>query len=398
MRRATGKRAAPSHLPLIFMDGIPYSRAELASGNILPADQSASENTQAVLAFVRSWLQGNSQFVVHTSGSTGEPKAITLSSAQMIASARATGDALNLVAGEHALVCLPARYIAGRMMLVRGLVLELVMHLVAPTADPLEHLSPDLAIAFAAFVPLQLQTLLDVALVASSDSCFPEDTARAFRYRRLLEGMTAILVGGAPVTPALEAQIRLLSAPVYHTYGMTETATHVALRRLNGPEASPAFRPLAGVATGVDSRGCLQITGPMTGGIMLQTNDLVALEPDGSFRWLGRWDHVINSGGVKVHVETVEAALQRLAVEQRDLGLDRRRLFVAGLPDARLGEQVVLVVEGAPLHADQENQLLWALTQELDRHPAPRRLPYVPGFVKTPRDKLDRKATIGGGR
>jgi o-succinylbenzoate---CoA ligase len=398
MSKATGKLAAAFHLPLLFIDGIPYSRADLASGRILPADQSASENTQAALAFVRSWLQGDSQFVVQTSGSTGEPKAVTLTREQMTASALATGSALDLAAGEHALVCLPARYIAGRMMLVRGLALELVMHLVEPAADPLAHLSPDLAITFAAFVPLQLQTLLDIALVASSDSCFPEDTARAFRYRRLLEGMTAILVGGAPVTPAMEAQIRLLSAPVYHTYGMTETATHVALRRLNGPEASPAFRPLARVVTGVDTRGCLQIAGPMTGGITLQTNDLVALEPDGSFRWLGRWDHVINSGGVKVHVETVEAAVERLAIEQRELGLARRRFFVAGLPDARLGEQVVLIVEGAPLDADQETQLLWDLTQELDRHHAPRRVLYVPHFVETPSGKIDRKATIGSDR
>lgn len=392
--------ATPNHAlaaaepPQLSYQGVGWTQADLATDPPVATVEGSDAHGAAALAFCRSWLRGDNTFLVHTSGSTGEPKPIALTRAQLEASAMATGQALGLTAGDRALVCLPTQYIAGRMMLVRGLVLKLPMELVAPAADPFAGLAPGAAFAFAAFVPLQLQTLLDVALLASSDSCFPEDIAGAFRYRRLLDGMKAILVGGAPVNPTLENQIRQLSAPVYHTYGMTETATHVALRRLNGPDASPLFHPLPGVVTGVDARGCLHVAGPMTAGAVVQTNDLVQLEVDGAFRWLGRWDNVLNSGGVKVHVEAVEAAVARLAAEQRELGLARRRFFVAGTPDPRLGQVVTLFVEGTPLAADQEEQLRWAVAQELERFQAPRLVRYIARFAETPTGKVDRGATL----
>lgn len=358
------------------------------------ADSTAGEQINAVCAFSRAWLRGDDEFTVHTSGSTGAPKPIQLHRRQMIASARATGAALGLTAGMTALVCLPVQYIAGRMMLVRGFELGLNLAVVEPSADPLAGLPAEIAVDFAAFVPLQLQTLLDQALVAHNDSCFPDDTAQAFHYRQRLDAMRAILVGGGPVTSTLEAQIRQLAAPVYHTYGMTETATHVALRRLNGPGASSAFVPLPGVVTGVDARGCLHLRGPMTDDVVIQTNDLVELQPDGAFVWIGRWDNVINSGGVKVHVERVEAALAAIAADQPELGLARRRYFVAGLPDDRLGQVVTLVVEGVPLQDDQVQLLRWAASQALPRHHAPRQLIYAPRFVETPTGKIDRPATL----
>lgn len=357
-------------------------------------DPAAGEQVNAVRAFTRAWLRGDDEFAVQTSGSTGAPKPIPLRRRQMIASARATGAALGLTAGMTALVCLPVRYIAGRMMLVRGFELGLKLVIVEPAADPLAALPEAITIDFAAFVPLQIQTLLDQALVAHNDSCFPDDTAHAFQYRRRLDALHAILVGGAPLTPALATQLRQLAAPVYHTYGMTETATHVALRRLNGPSASSAFVPLPGVATGVDARGCLHLRGPMTDDVVIQTNDLVELQPDGAFVWIGRWDNVINSGGVKVHVESVEAVLATLAAEQPELGLARRRYFVAGLPDTRLGQIVTLVIEGAALDEDQAQQLHWVASQTLPRHHAPRQIIYAERFAETPTGKIDRAATL----
>jgi len=378
---------------MLWMDGR-WQRAEEVAASAL--DAAASEQVNAVREFAQAWRRGDDDFVVQTSGSTGAPKAITLRRRQLIASAHATGAALGLTAGMTALVCLPVRYIAGRMMLVRGLELDLDLVVVEPVADPLAALPTDLTIDFASFVPLQMQTLLDQALVAHNDSCFPDDTTHAFHYRRWLDALHAILVGGGPVAPGLETQIRQLAAPVYHTYGMTETATHVALRRLNGADAAPAFVPLPGIATGVDARGCLHLRGPMTNDVVIQTNDLVELQPDGAFVWIGRWDNVINSGGVKVHVESVEAAITTLAADQPELGLARRRCFVAGLPDARLGQAVTLVVEGAPLSDDQEMQLRWALSQSLPRHHAPRQIIYKSHFVTTPTGKIDRTASLAG--
>ena len=206
--------------------------------------------------------------------------------------------------------------------------------------------------------------------------------------------MKAILVGGGPIGPALEAAIRRLSVPVYHTYGMTETATHIALRRLNGAEASSAFVPLPRVELSVDDRGCLAIRGPMTADATLQTNDLVELRPDGSFLWLGRWDNVINSGGVKVQVEAVEQAIAAAGVRIADWPLAGRRYFVAGLPDERLGQVVALVVEGAALTPEQQTTVRGALDASLDRFWAPRAFVSVPHLVETPTGKIDRRASL----
>lgn len=375
----------------LWVDGRWRSVEEIAACDAAPA---AGEQINAVCAFSRAWLRGDDAFTVQTSGSTGAPRPIQLRRRQMIASARATGAALGLTAGMTALVCLPVQYIAGRMMLVRGFELGLDLVVIEPSADPLAELPEGIAVDFAAFVPLQMQALLDQALVAHNDACFPDDTTHSSRYRQRLDAMHAILVGGGPLTPALEMQIRQLSAPAYHTYGMTETATHVALRRLNGPDASPAFVPLPGVVTGVDARGCLHLCGPMTDDVEVQTNDLVELQPDGAFIWLGRWDNVINSGGVKVYVESVEAALAAIAADQPELGLARRRYFVAGLPDERLGQVVTLVIEGAALREDQAQQLRWAASQALPRYHAPRQVLYASHFAETPTGKIDRTATL----
>lgn len=359
-----------------------YSAAALAAG---PGDDPArSAHVAAALDFCRRWLAGQEEFTVHTSGSTGAPKPITLRREQMAASAAATGQALGLRPGMAALVCLPVRYIAGQMMLVRGLELGLAMTLVEPSGDPLASLPAAARFDFTAVVPLQLQTLL----------------AGPPSYRARLSGMTAILVGGAPVSAALEQQLASLAAPVWHTYGMTETATHIALRRLDGPDASPWFHPLPGVELDVDERNCLRLKGPMTLDRWLQTNDLVDLIPADAarftphaarFRWLGRWDNVINSGGVKVQVERVEAAVEQAWLA---LGLAERRCFVAGTPDARLGEAVTLIIEGAPLPAATQEALLAELTARVQRFERPRRVRYLLALAETASGKIDRAASL----
>lgn len=380
------------------LNGRAYDAAALRGWEEAAPEADRSELARQVLAFCRDWLRGDSAFRLHTSGSTGEPKPIDLTRRQMEASALATGAALGLEAGQSALVCLPTRYVAGRMMLVRGLVLGLHMTVVEPAADPFATLAPADRFDFTAVVPLQLQTLLDSALVAPADSCFGDATERAFAYRARLEAMRAILVGGGPVSPALETQISRLGAPVFHTYGMTETATHIALRRLNGPQASDRFYPLPGVELRLDGRGCLAIRGAMTADEWVQTNDSVDLDEDAagrlSFVWLGRWDNVINSGGVKVQVEQVEAAIEALRVQQPGWPLGARRCIVGGLPDERLGQVVTLVVEGEPLSPAAEAALSALLRGVLDRFALPRRFVYVPHFAETPTGKIDRGKTL----
>jgi non-ribosomal peptide synthetase component F len=259
-----------------------FTRNDLLATTAETIDGACDANARAALEFCRDWLAGQEDFIVQTSGSTGAPKPITLTRTQMIASAQATAAALSLAAGDPALVCLPTHYIAGRMMLVRGLVVGMPMTLVTPSANPLAAAPAGARFAFTAVVPLQLETLL---------------AADNPTVRSQLAGMKAILVGGGPLSPALTAAAQTCPSPIYHTYGMTETITHIALRRVNGADAGDAFTPLPGVHLRLDDRGCLAICGPMTAGAWVQSNDVVELLADNTFRWLGRSDNVINSGG-----------------------------------------------------------------------------------------------------
>lgn len=349
--------------------------ADLHAWSTANAPADLSDNDRQALTICHEWLSGATEFVVRTSGSTGDPKPITLRREQLIASARATGEALGLRPRCRALVCLPTGYIAGRMMLVRGLVLNLNMTVVEPSSDPFASLPSDTSFDFIAVVPLQLQVLLDG----------PPG------YLDRLNAMQAILVGGGPLSAALEARVQTLDAPVYHTYGMTETVTHVALRRLNGDEAASTFQPLPGVEIGIDTRGCLRVKGPMTLDLWIQTNDLVEMQDDRSFRWLGRWDTIINTGGVKVQVEQVESALEEAL---RGLGLGERRFFIGPLPDERLGHLVAAIVEGEPLGIETEAEIQAALRHRLDRFALPRCFVYLPSLAETPTGKIDRQASL----
>jgi O-succinylbenzoic acid--CoA ligase len=212
--------------------------------------------------------------------------------------------------------------------------------------------------------------------------------------------MKAVLIGGAPVSLGLEEQLQQVQAPFYHTYGMTETVSHIALRRLNGPQRSDHFVPFAEVALDVDTRGCLTITSALTRHATLETNDLVELHADGSFRWLGRIDNVINSGGVKVHIEQVERVLEAALLRYQGGVYAERRFFVAPLPHPRLGHVVVALIEGEPCGGDTALATAFATALRTSLRPAltpyeiPRQVFFVSQFFETPTGKIDRSATL----
>lgn len=361
----------------------------------------------SVNSFLTAWRNGQTEFVLHTSGSTGPPKPITLTQAQMQASAMLTGQTFGLTPGDRALVCLNTAYVAGTMMLVRGEVLGLELIIVEPTSNPLAGFSADEHLDFAAFVPLQLQTILaDVDPATGLPAKLP-----------VLNRMKAILVGGAATSPALEQALRVISAPVFATYGMTETVSHIAVRRLNGPDATDYFTALTGVALAADERGCLNIRAAATNFDLVQTNDVVEFldspthlpdettpgETARKFRLRGRADSVINSGGVKIQPEAVERVIQQTLA---GLGISPMpRLFVAGLPDERLGERVVLFIDQLaisnqplPITATGLMALLTAnwslLIDQVGQYAVPKDVIFVPTFIETPTGKIDRKATL----
>ncbi len=356
-----------------------FSPPPAASGDSLPlTGGGVGRGSSKPETFLQRWNAGQQTFTIHTSGSTGTPKPITLTRAQMTASARMTGAALGLSAGDHALVCLSTEYIAGVMMLVRGAVLGLELTIVPPSNNPLAAFPPATHFDFTALVPLQLQKILT-------------ETPNKIG---ILNGMKAILVGGAPVSATLERQLQAVTAPIYHTYGMTETVSHIALRRLNGDAPSNAFTPLPGVSLGVDARGCLTISAPVTGGKTLITNDRVELRADGSFVWLGRWDNVVNSGGVKIQVEQVEAVLAQALLSVAEGAFAARRFVVGGVSDERLGQKLVAVIEGEALSTRALSALENALRAALPQYHRPREIYFLPHFAETPTGKIDRRHTL----
>ena len=366
--------AAPDLVPTsLLLNGREYAYAAIRE---YPATFAVPLNgyETKVLDFVRQWLNGTQEFVLHTSGSTGTPSAITLRRRQLEASARRTADFFDLGPGDRALVCLNCEYIGGLMMLVRGLERNLHLTIVEPHADPFAHVAADAEFDFAAFVPLQLKAVL------------------AAGHAARLNHMKAFLIGGAPADAALTQELQPLTAAAWLTYGMTETCSHVALRRLNGPQAGSSFRVLPGIAAGQDERGCLTLRGDVTDDQLIITNDVVRLLPNHCFEWLGRADFIINSGGVKVPAEKVELVLD---VALAEIG-EARRCFVAGQPDERLGQAVTAYLEGEPLPEALETRLRELLQERLTRYEQPRQLRYLPEFELTATGKLNRAATLRG--
>ena len=363
------------------LNGTPYSRQQLLDG--CPQAQ-VSTYERRVLQFCQQWLSGQETFTLQTSGSTGEPKTILLTRTQMVTSAHWTGQALGLQPGDRALVCLSVAYIAGMMMLVRGFELGLQLTVIDPVSRPLAAFAPARRFDFTAMVPLQLH-----------------ETLHGNTYEgAILNDMQAVLIGGAPVSLALEEQSQRVQAPLYHTYGMTETVSHIALRRMNGPQRSERFMPFDEVRLGVDARGCLTITSALTRGETLYTNDLVEFHADGSFRWLGRIDNVINSGGVKVHIEQVERAIEAWLMHYQGGVYAERRFFVGPLAHSRLGHAVVAVIEGeldgrevagAPAFT---MALRTSLQQALTPYEIPQQVYFVPQLFETPTGKIDRGANL----
>ena len=343
-----------------------------------PASQTPYE--AEALAFCRAWVSGQTDFVLQTSGSTGTPKSITLTRTQMRASAQLTGKTLGLLPGDAALVCLNIRYVAGVMMLVRGLELGLLMTIIEPVGNPLLTFDPSrTGFDFTAFVPLQLQTILE-----QSPDKLP-----------MLNRMKAILVGGAATSPALEQVVQVVEASVFATYGMTETVSHIALRRLNGADRQDLFTALDGVELGTDERGCLHIRSAATNFEQVQTNDvvqLITLPTDGRprFRLLGRADTVINTGGVKVQPEPVE----RIIADQLATAGITARLFVAGLPHERLGQRVVVFLENQGIPQDTWQTIQQAIRQQIGPYVVVREAITVREFMETPTGKIDRAKTI----
>lgn len=319
--------------------------------------------------FVKGWINGQKEFPINTSGSTGRPKTIVHQRDQMIASAEATIKTLRLSKDTTALLCLNAAYIGGQMMLLRAMWGGWNIEIVAPSSVPSDKASLE-RYDFTAMAPLQVSTLLE------------NPGGRSFLNR-----IEKIIIGGAPISMELLHQIEQLESQCYHTYGMTETVSHIALKKLNGPDKSDWFEVIGDNVITTDERDCLSIKGSATNHAWVVTNDRVEISSN-RFKWLGRVDFVVNSGGVKIQIEKVEQELQRLLPPAFG-----EKLIVWKRPNQRLGEELIGLTTDSQLinYIDKEKE---TLRKNLPDYHFPKRWFHVHDFHRTEGGKIDRNTTF----
>jgi O-succinylbenzoic acid--CoA ligase len=324
--------------------------------------------------FLQEWFSEKDYVIVHTSGSTGIPKAIKLRKKQLQNSAVATGEFFKLKEKTSALLCLPIEYIAGKMMLVRAVTLGWHLDVISSNSNPLKlNLT---SYDFSAMVPLQVENSIDK-----------------------LHLIKKLIVGGGAVSNSLQEKLQEVTTEVFATYGMTETITHIAVKKLNNLGSSKGtttkkslhtafYKILPNTTIYKDERNCLVIKNTSISDKVIFTNDVVALISDTQFEWLGRFDNVINSGGIKLYPEKIEADLSKII---------RQRFFVAGIKDEKLGEKLVLLIESAgdksikspdQLNSEMKNSKLFS------KFEIPKEIHFIDSFSETETKKIQRKKTL----
>jgi O-succinylbenzoic acid--CoA ligase len=301
--------------------------------------------------FILDWFDPKSYLEMNTSGSTGAPKIIRVDKQAMVNSALATGDFFGLQPGQKVLNCLPTDYVAGKMMFVRAFILGLDIEFVAPSSHPMERVKGDFD--FCGMVPLQAKNSL-----------------------KDLHRIKKLIIGGAKINKTLENELVVIPSQIYETYGMTETITHIAAKRVG----ESAFTVLPNVKVTQDDRHCLVIDAHTISGEKIVTNDLAELISDTQFVWKGRFDNVINSGGIKLIPEQIE---EKLATSISNC------FFVYGQADELLGEKLVLYVEGETIPIDE------SVFEALDKYERPKEIVFVPEFKRTATGKVIRDQSIG---
>ncbi len=314
-------------------------------------------------SFLLDWLKPTSYIEVYTSGSTGAAKKIRLKKQHMLASAMATARFFKLPVATRALLCMPADYIAGKMMLVRAMYLGWHLDTVPPSSNPLDHVYK--VYDFSAMTPFQLDNSI----------------ARLHLVKKLI-------IGGGTVSQKIRKMVAEVDSKIYETYGMTETCSHIAAKRLNPKKKKPAkaFKLLPNITIRQDDRGCLVIKAPNLLDEEIVTNDVVEIVTYKKFIWKGRYDNVINSGGIKLFPEQIERKINKI--------LDKR-FFVTSMPDDSLGEKLVLFVED-----DFSEETLENLKRKIDKletlekYEKPKKIYLIAKFEETPNGKIHRENTL----
>jgi len=349
-----------SEYNILTLNGVRLQRNEIIEYCNSQPGNSFSE----VGKFMEEWLSASPFMELKTSGSTGTPKIMKAEKNRMLFSASLTSKYFNFQPGQNALLCLPVAYVAGKMMIVRALFSSLNLVCLAPSGDPVNLLPENLSIDFAAMIPMQLQQGL---------------------HNEKLKQIKKILLGGGAVSSQLLNEIKDIDTEIFLGYGMTETLSHIALQKINGENSESAFAALPGINLKTDDRGCLVISSGELLKEPIVANDLVEFVEPGKFIWKGRYDNVINSGGIKLMPETIESKLQPFLSQ---------RFFIAGIADETLGEKLVLIIEGSAFNEEKLVMLIDQLKQVLDKFEVPKEVFFINHFVETSSGKINRRHTL----
>lgn len=316
-----------------------------------------------VETLISAWHNNASHFTLTTSGSTGLPKQIELEKKVLIWSAEATKMSLDLDS-ERIFCCLPVQKTGGFMQLIRALYFDWDIHFINASSHPFK----------------------DVNLVNYSlTSLTPSQLLNVLKIGNQLSQFRNVLIGGAPI-PKETSELLMQwnkknpQTTFWETYGMTETASHVALKNLSRGETH--FKPQKGVEL-IENEGKLNVRIPDLD-LSLQTNDLVKLDAN-RFEVIGRSNNVINTGGIKLHPEIIEPQIAEIL---KIMGFERR-FYVTSKKDKKLGEKAILVMEGVPI-ADT-HFILETLKRELPTYNNPKEIIYENVLAFTNTGKLVRK-------
>ena len=324
-----------------------------------------SDFKKSLYNFIGDWISDKEAISVTTSGTTGAPKTIVFRKEQFIHSALMTCNYFNLSDTAKGLLCLSPEYIAGKMMIVRAFVSGMNLITIEPSDMPLLGIANK--VDFAAFVPLQVQNLVGNEI-----------------SRKRFETIRNVIIGGAPVSPSLEKELEGCANGVFATFAMTETLSHIALRRLSGKNRSDRYFALQGVEFEKDERGCLIVNAPLVNDVPVITNDVIELHDSTHFRWLGRYDHVINSGGIKIHPEILENKLASVIIGNR--------FFITSLPDEKLGQKVVVVIES--IDNVNKNLIASQAKKVLSKYEMPKEYYQIEKFMETASGKVKKAETL----
>jgi len=353
------------------LNGQPYTKPALKQFAEQQLAQKLVSWERELFQFIVEWLSDDEHITAHTSGSTGAPKAIQLNKKQVRNSALMTANYLGLGKNSNALLSLSANYIAGKMMIVRAIENEWHLWANQPSNMPLKDIADKRTIDLVAWVPSQLKAMLDM-----------NDPELDLRIQRI----GTIILGGSPVLPNLAERLQSFPNRVFETFGMTETISHIAMRRLSGPDAQDTFETTdPDIILGQDDRDCLVVIAPALAHQPVVTNDIVEVKDDRHFRWLGRVDNVVNSGGIKLFPEELERKIQPLLAQ---------RFFLAGVADLQLGQKLVLILESPQLNLKEVEHHKETLRAALTRYEMPREIFAVSQFEETATHKVNRTETL----